>query len=147
MEAAKESASRSIAALFEQLHALADKWDPFELKVILTLTIDPTFLPAFAPTAENHKKTIALIDYWNEQVRKLSEDWDRGTIFLFDTNSFMLDQIRERQLYVAGLNDEVDPEESNATSWHDVSNPCVTNNGTAPGNAVNCSNPEQYLFW
>lgn len=148
MEKAKSSADRSIKTLFDQLHALADKWEPLELKTILTLTSDLTFLPAFSPTAENHKKTIALVGYWNTQLRTLAEEWERGTIFLFDTDSFMLDQIRDRQLYVAGLVDEMDPTDNNSTDWHDVSSPCVKNNGTASSkNAEPCSNPEQFLFW
>jgi phospholipase/lecithinase/hemolysin len=147
-DSAQASANRSINGVFDQLHTLADKWDPLELKIILTLTIDLTFLPGFEPTAQNHKKTVALVRFWNEQLRNQAEQWDRGTIFLFDTNAFMLDQIRERQLYVAGLNDEVDPTESNTTDWHDVSSACVKNNGTASAeNAENCSNPEQFLFW
>lgn len=148
LDAAKSSADRSINALFEQLHALADKWDPLELKTILTLTIDLTFLPGFKPTAENHKKTVALVDYWNSQLRRKAEIWERGTIFLFDTNSFMLDQIRDRQLYVAGLVDETDPVDTNSTDWQDVTSACVKNSGTTSSpNAKNCSNPEQYLFW
>ncbi|KAK2768461.1 hypothetical protein FQN54_000316 [Arachnomyces sp. PD_36] len=144
LDSAKSSAERSVNALFDQLQSLADKWDPLELKIILTLTADLSFLPGFKPTADNHKKTVALVEHWNTQVRNKAEDWERGTIFLFDTNSFMLDQIRERQLYVAGLNDEADPEQTESTDWQDVSNSCVKNNGTAD---ESCSSPEQFLFW
>ena len=144
---AESSANRSLNTLFDQLHGLADKWDPFELKIILTLTIDPSFLPGFSPTAENHKKTVKLIEFWNKEMRTQAEQWDRGTIFLFDTNAFMLDHIRDRQLYIAGLNDSVDPEESE-TDWRDVSSACMKRNGTETYQSPEpCSNPEQYLFW
>lgn len=151
LEKAKSSVDRSIATLFDQLHALADKWDPVELKTILTLTSDLTFHPGFSPTADNHKKTIALVEHWNTQLRDTAEEWERGTIFLYDTNSFMLDQIRDRQLYVAGLVDEMDPTDNNSTDWHDVTSACVKKNGTAstPSDekAEPCPNPEQFLFW
>lgn len=145
---AKASIERSIRTLFEQLNALSDKWGTRNMKVILTMTVDVTFFPAFEPTSEKQKNTVKLVNYWNNMLRNGAEEWDRGTIYLFDTNAFMLDQIRDWQLFAAGMESANGLGRNEDPGWENVEKPCVMRRKTwALWGGERCENPEKYLFW
>lgn len=146
-EKAAASADRSIEVLIEQLDLLSEGWDPNDFKVILTLPPDVTFFPAFKSTAKNHldqlKDTVKIVQHWNDRLRDAVERWHLGTIHLFDTNAFLTDVIRDRQLFAEGV------EEEEAGLWENVNDPCVTTRSqwAVVTDEQQCENPEKYLFW
>lgn len=148
---ATASADRSIEVLMGQLDMLSEGWDTNDFKVILTLTPDVTFLPAFKPTAkkypEQYKDAVKLAQYWNDKLRAAAKQWKFGTIHLFDTNEFMVGLIRDQQLAEVGVEDKDDGQEDDAL-WENVHDPCVTTRQQwVTTSEEECRNPEKYLFW
>lgn len=104
---AASSINWRIKSLMEQLDKLSQRWGSTSLKVILMQTVDVTILPGFPATdGEEYKNAVKIVTEWNKRLRQEAEQWTRGTIYLFDTNAFMLDRIRDRQLYAAGIEEE-----------------------------------------
>lgn len=144
---AKVSVDHNIGTIFEQLNNLSDGWGTKDMKVILTMAPDVTFFPAFEPTSERQKNAVKLIEYWNNNLRKAAEEWDSGTIYLFDTNAFMLDQIRDWQLFAAGIED-AHGLGKNDPGWENVSGSCVQGHTSLLSwTGKHCEHPEKYLFW
>ena len=96
-DAAAGSVERRIATLVQELNRLSERWGfGFgKLKVILTQTVDVTFLPGFTATGDEYKDAVRILDMWNKKLRLAAKEWDRGTIYLFDTNAFVMDRIRD----------------------------------------------------
>ncbi|KAH8697673.1 hypothetical protein BGW36DRAFT_397333 [Talaromyces proteolyticus] len=146
----KGSTSRSIDVLFEQLDRLPAQSGSNDLKVVLMLSIDPTFLPAF-DVSSGQKDLVSVVTNWNQELQEKAKNWQGGSIFVFDTNEFLLDQIRGRQFYIAGMLDGNGLWDQNP--WDDVEHPCVETTDTGkwmpfPGNKdERCENPERFLFW
>lgn len=144
---AESSIQPSITSAFEKLSGLAKQWGPYGIKVILTSAVDVTFLPAFNAPLDVQKDMVALIAAWNQELRYQAEKFSNGTVYYFDTNRFMLDQIREWQFFAAGMINElgknIDP------GWENVKEPCalaLTNWGLWH-EITSCEKPEKYLFW
>lgn len=144
------SVRRRIGTLMDQLNILSERWGSTELKVILTQTVDVTFLPAFRSVGEQYKDAVRIFEDWNKQLCVEVRDWDRGTIYLFDTNAFMMDRIRDWQLSAAGievneLGQNLDP------GWENVTGPCVESGMrvmmSKNKNKKQCEHPDKYLFW
>ncbi|GAD94485.1 conserved hypothetical protein [Paecilomyces variotii No. 5] len=145
---AKESVVHSVTIIFERLNELSERWGTKDMRVILTMAPDVTFFPAFRPTPETQKDTVKLVEYWNNFLRSSAEEWDCGTIYLFDTNEFMLDQLRDWQLFAAGMEDEHGLGKNENPGWEDVTRPCVQRNSTFLGwTEKQCEHPDKYLFW
>jgi hypothetical protein len=152
-EKATASVDRSIAALVEQLDLLSAGWDPSDFRVVLTLTPDVTFFPAFKSATKNklsrhHKDVVRIVEYWNDRLRDAAVRWALGTVYLFDTNAFMMDLIRDWELSAAGvvehgLGENKDP------GWENVNDPCVTTRQqwVVTTDDLQCENPAKYLFW
>ncbi|KAI1909519.1 hypothetical protein LOZ12_001945 [Ophidiomyces ophidiicola] len=146
IEMAQSSAERIVDKLFIHLNNLAIKWSTSDTKVILSLPVDMTFLPAFkVRQGVNQKDAILLLEHWHERVRGYAEQWQHGSLFLLDANSFVIDQVRRRQLWVGGL---INNEEfgKDGVAWENVDEPCV-NVTQLPPKQSHCSNPEKFLFW
>lgn len=149
VEDPKATIQRSVQKLFDNLNDLASRATSNGIKVILLTPVDVTFLPAYASMGEGtHKDAIDLFDEWTGQLRNQTADWERGTIFLVDTNAFLIDQVRERHLWVAGYIETEDYGKELGVAWENVDQPCVglkTNATLGHGQA--CEAPEKVLFW
>lgn len=144
----KDSTKRSISTMFEQLDRLADYTGSEHLRVIVMMSIDPTFLPAFDP-AQGQKDMIAVVSQWNTELKEQAENWSSGSVYVYNTNDFLTNQIRSRQFFLAGMLDGHGLAEHNL--WDDVENPCVqTTSNWLPflsDKDERCENPDKFLFW
>ncbi|KKA20516.1 hypothetical protein T310_5460 [Rasamsonia emersonii CBS 393.64] len=145
---ASQSISHSIDSLFEQLTILSERWASNDSKIILMMAVDVTFLPAFPQSLEEQKNMVSLVSSWNNVLRGKAKEWDHGSIYLFDTNHFMLDQIREWQFFAAGMIDANELGKNEDPGWVDVAHACVqTRKKGLFSSETPCENPEKYLFW
>lgn len=149
VEDPKAAIQRNVQKLFDNLNDLASRATSNGIKVILLAPVDVTFLPAYGSRGEGtHKDAIDLFDEWNGQVRNHTAAWERGTIFLVDTNAFLIDQIRERHLWVAGYIESEEYGKELGMAWEDVAHPCVGGQkNTTMGHGQACEAPEKILFW
>lgn len=147
-DAARESVERRIAIIMERLDELASRWGTSELKVILTHTVDVTFLPGFEYGGDQFKDTVQLVEDWNIKLREAAKEWEHGTIYLFDMNAFVMDRIRDYQLYAAGIEGE-NGLGMNLDGWVNVVKPCVESGFRVmmSKEKTQCEQPERYLFW
>ncbi|GCB23609.1 hypothetical protein AAWM_06494 [Aspergillus awamori] len=152
-EDASHAVDRNIKVIMEELNLLAETWGSNDLKIILTLAPDVTFLPAYraqgAPQITKHKDAVRIADYWNGELRNNAEDWSNGTIYLFDTNSFLADQIRDWQLFAAGIEEENGLGRNEDPGWENVEDACVQSSQQwmVTSGAQQCDRPEKFLFW
>ena len=115
------------------VNKLFDRWGSSEIKLILTQAVDVTVLPGFAPafttSGEEYKGVAKTLAHWNAKLREAVKDWNRGYVYLFNANEFLLDRIRDQQFYASGitaasgLGANIDP------GWENVANACVESNG------------------
>ncbi|KAJ5298917.1 uncharacterized protein N7443_007037 [Penicillium atrosanguineum] len=145
------SIERRIKTLLEQMEQLSEHWGSTDLNVILTQVVDVTFLPGFKDQGDQYKNAVKLIGEWNRALRDAARQWERGRIYLFDTNSFVLDRIRDWQLYAAGIEEE-NGLGKNQEGWVNMVDPCVESGKgikvmMSSSSGKICSNPEKYLFW
>jgi HMG box factor len=91
---------------------------------------------------------VSIVEQWNKELQDKAREW-RGSIYIFNTNEFLLDQIRGWQYYVGGILDSNGLWEQNP--WDDVEKPCAESTGKWMaffGNeGKKCENPEKFLFW
>lgn len=149
---AASSINRRIKSLIEQLDRLSEGWGSTSVKVILMQTADVTFLPGFPATGgDEYKTAVRIVTQWNKRLRQEAEQWQRGTIYLFDTNAFMLDRIRDRQLYAAGIEEENGLGKNLDPGWENVGDACVEIGSKLEvmmsKEGEMCEHPEKYLFW
>lgn len=148
MEETEKSMKRSLDTLFQQLDRLAAYTDSKDLRILLMMSIDPTFLPAFDPT-QGQKDMIDIVTEWNEKLKEKANDWESGSVYVFNTNEFLNNQIRSRQFFLAGMLDGYGL--GNQNPWDDVENPCVQSQGIwlpfLSNKDQRCENPERFLFW
>lgn len=149
VEDPKAAIQRSVQKIFDNLNELASRATANGIKVILLTPIDVTFLPAYGSRGEGtHKDSIELFDEWTDQMRNRTAAWKRGTIFLVDTNAFLVEQIRERHLWVAGYVETEDYGKEAGTAWETVARPCISDQKNASsGQGQVCEDPEKVLFW
>lgn len=155
---AETSIDRRIETLLSQINKLSDRWGSSEIKLILTQAVDVTVLPGFAPafttSGEEYKGVAKTLAHWNAKLREAVKDWNRGYVYLFNANEFLLDRIRDQQFYASGitaasgLGANIDP------GWENVANACVESNGgfqvmmsKSEKTKEPCEHPDKYLFW
>ncbi|KAJ6029553.1 uncharacterized protein N7446_011096 [Penicillium canescens] len=147
---AKESVERRIATIIAQLNVLAKSWDSeSELKVILTQAVDVTFLPGYDESAAGsmYKDTVQTVEHWNKKLREAATAWEGGTVYLFDMNGWMVDRIRDWQLFAAGIEEE-NGLGKNQQGWENVVEPCVESGyRVMMSKGKQCEEPDRYLFW
>ncbi|KAL1959536.1 hypothetical protein VTO42DRAFT_1981 [Malbranchea cinnamomea] len=144
----KASIQRIVQKLFDNLNDLASSVPADGIKIILLAPVDVTFLPAYGSKGQGtHRDAIGLFEEWNDQLRNHTAGWSHGTIYLVDTNAFLVDQIRERHLWVAGYIETQDYGKT-GVAWENVHDPCISNpkNGTSNHGDI-CGSPEKVLFW
>ena len=150
---AESAVTRTMDTLFEQLDLIADEW-PSEFKVIIPEAIDATFLPGWhsmrtgphgsAPCGDNQRNAIMLVEQWNQALDMKASRWQRGSMYIYNTNDWLLDQVREQQLYEAQLSD-ANGMGTTRPPWSNVRSGCVEINRTGTDSAVErqCSDPER----
>ncbi|KAL2835190.1 hypothetical protein BDW59DRAFT_4939 [Aspergillus cavernicola] len=152
-EVATKSIDHSVEIMMEQLDLLSQNWGPDDLKIILTLAPDVTFLPGFRPLGDQHvsqyKEAVKLVERWNTKLRGAAEQWGKGTIYLFDTEAFLIDLIRDRQLYAAGVEEANGLGKNQDPGWENVEDACVESSQqwVVTSEGKRCEDPEKYLFW
>ncbi|KAI4239324.1 MAG: hypothetical protein L6R40_005539 [Gallowayella cf. fulva] len=100
---------QSMDTLFEQLEIIADNW-PTGAKIILPEAMDPTFLPGWSMkrtgpggsdnSADDQRNAVQLVRQWNTALDQRASGWEKGEIYIYNTNDWMLDQVREAQLVI-----------------------------------------------
>ncbi|KAL8968736.1 MAG: hypothetical protein Q9183_002321 [Haloplaca sp. 2 TL-2023] len=160
---ATEAITQTVDTLFEQLAIIAENW-PLGAKIILPEAMDPTFLPAWTmkrtgpsgsdQRADDQRNAIQLVKQWNAELDRRATDWRKGQIYIYNTNDWMLDQVREAQLVIGDMADNNGLGHS-GSPWDSVHSACVGNAETHPSSHAKekflrpsrCSNPSKYLFW
>ena len=158
---AEAAVTKSIDTLFEQLDVIVENW-PSEMKIIIPEAIDTTFLPGWHTMrtgprgsdlyGEHQKSAILLVEQWNRALDMRAVRWARGSMYIYNTNEWLLDQVREQQLSSAHLSD-ANGMGANQSPWSNVRSGCIASNykaydvlGEDP-TAGRCSDPTAYLFW
>lgn len=154
--------SQSMDSLFEQLARIADTW-PSDVKIIIPEAMDPTFLPGWQikrtgplgsdRTADDQRNAVQLVQQWNAALDKRASDWKKGQIYIYNTNDWMLDQVREAQLVIGDMADH-NGLGQNGSPWDEVEFGCIGSvqhdhfvSNITKGEVSRCSSPEKYLFW
>lgn len=77
------------------------------------------------------------------------EKWGKGTIYLFDTETFLVDIIRDRQLYLVGIEESNGLGRNQDPGWENVEDACVESKQqwVVTSETKRCENPDKYLFW
>jgi hypothetical protein len=148
----------SVAELFRQLDLLAaHALTP--VKVVLPQMIDITFLSRFKSTeneeggryARVQHQRVFLTTYWNAVLFRGAVQWQKGDIFVPDSNAVFMEQVRAKQLHLAGPSDASESGKSIPPSEY-VEQPCLampsdgsTHNPQA--DVGKCSDPTMHLFW
>ncbi|KAI9839564.1 MAG: hypothetical protein M1819_002190 [Sarea resinae] len=144
-----------------QLDVLANLW-PTHLKVIIPNVIDPTFLPGWHGTrttprgtdlrADSQRLAVDLVVQWNNQLDTIAQEWANGTIYIFDTQSWLIDQIREHQMHSQHQHD-INGWGTKKPMWDDVHVACIGGGdqehhveGESRGGQIQCKRPDKYLF-
>lgn len=151
MADAQYAVTKAVDILFEQLDVIAEVW-PSEMKIIMPEAIDATFLPRWRglrtgprgsdPHGEAQRKAVLLVEQWNRALDIRASRWQGGSMYVYNTNEWLLDQVREQQMFEARLKDGKSP-------WNNVRTGCIQS-GKAKDDAagaVRCSDPTTYLFW
>ncbi|KAF6230343.1 hypothetical protein HO133_004683 [Letharia lupina] len=158
---AEAAVAKTMDALFEQLDVIAENW-PSEMKLIIPEAIDTTFLPGWHtmrtgprgsdPLGEKQRSAVLLVEQWNRGLDMRAVRWRGGSMYIYNTNEWLLDQVREQQLSTAHLSD-ANGMGANQSPWNNVRSGCVASNykaydvlGEDP-TAGRCSDPTTYLFW
>ncbi|KAJ5935134.1 hypothetical protein N7466_004681 [Penicillium verhagenii] len=156
-DTATASLERRVQTIMDQLNTLSKRWGSDQVKVILTQSVDVTFLPAFSPAfstqGEEYKNAVKLLSHWNHKLWESAKPWEKGIIYMFDTNAFLLDRIRDWQLYAAGIKAESGLGTNEDPGWENVADACVETPSSIEvmmskgKDEKQCEHPEKYLFW
>jgi hypothetical protein len=147
----------SVAELFHQLDLLAaHALSP--VKVVLPQMIDITFLSRFKPTendedgryARVQHQRVFLTTYWNAVLFRGAVQWQKGDIFVPDSNAVFMEQVRAKQLHLAEPSDASGSGKSIPLSEY-VEQPCLTipSDSSTPNPQTDvgkCSDPTMHLF-
>lgn len=164
----KDEASKAIEetvdTLFEQLNEVAKHWSG-DVKVVMPEAIDPTFLPGWMATrtspngndktADHQRNAVRLVEQWNDALDHKASEWDRGQLYIYNTNEWLLDQVREQQLVRGDLSDHNGLGQG-GSPWENVSAGClgsISNSNSSSSSPqtedgmARCADPNRYLFW
>lgn len=151
--------TKTMDAFFEQLDVIAENW-PSKLKIIIPEAIDITFLPGWRTMrtglrgsdlrGEAQRNAILLVEQWNRALDMRAVRWRRGSMYIYSTSEWLLDQVREQQLFTAHLKD-ANGMGASQSPWQNVRSGCVGDKAYGvlgeAGTAGRCSDPATYLFW
>jgi hypothetical protein len=148
----------SVAELFRQLDLLAaHALTP--IKIIVPRMVDITFLSRFKEIendeggqyARAQHQRVFLMTYWNAILHRGAMQWQKGDIFMPDSNAVFMEQVREKQLHFAQPSDASGSGRSMPLSEY-VEQPCLTmlSDDRTPNPQADvgkCSDPTLHLFW
>ena len=157
---AQVAVTKSMDSLFEQLDLIAENWTS-DLKIVLFNAIDPTFLPLWHGLrtgpygadsfSEDQRNAVLLVEQWNLALEKRARRWKKGVIYIYDINSWLLEQIRQGQLQNKKwkeANGVVTPQ----TAWENVETSCLgstdhpSDQMQGSQSDQECPHPSLYLF-
>jgi len=154
---AEYAVKKTMDILFEQLDVIAENW-PSEMKIIMPEAIDTTFLPGWRrlrtgpygsdQQGEIQRKAVILVEQWNRALDMRASRWQGRSMYIYNTNEWLLDQMREQQLFDSHLSD-ANGMGATQTPWSNVRSGCMEPSkakGDLAG-ATRCSDPEKHLFW
>ena len=154
---AQYAVTKTMDILFEQLDIIAENW-PSEIKIIMPEAIDTTFLPGWHRTrtgprgSDRHgdiqRNAVLLVEQWNHALDMRATRWQKGMMYIYNTNEWLLDQVREHQLFDSHLAD-ANGMGASQTPWSNVRSGCIENSkarGDLEGR-TQCNDPTTYLFW
>lgn len=155
IEEAEVAVIKSLDILFEQLDLIAENW-PSEMKIIIHEAIDTTFLPGWHsvrtgprgsdPYGECQRSAVLLVELWNRALDMRAIRWNGGSMYIYNTNEWLLDQVREQQLYTSHLSD-ANGMGANQSPWNNVRSGCVKTSKKLGETMTQCSDPNAFLFW
>ena len=154
---AEVAITKTMDTLFEQLDLIAENW-PLEMKVIIPEAIDTTFLPGWQsvktgpkgsdPQGAIQRNAVILVEQWNRALDMRATRWNKGSMYIYNTNEWLLDQVREHELYSMKMSD-ANGVGINKPPWENVRSACVEFERGASDvkGFTQCSDPKGYLFW
>ena len=154
---AEVAVKKTMDTMFKQLDTIAENW-PLDLKTIVPEAIDLTFLPGWRnirttyrgldSNGEMQKRAIGLVEQWNRALDLRASRWQKGSMYIYNTNEWLLDQVRERQLVNSHISD-ANGLGNTQSPWSNVSSGCIQTEfaGRDWTDAARCPDPETYLFW
>ncbi|KAF2005316.1 hypothetical protein P154DRAFT_357683 [Amniculicola lignicola CBS 123094] len=154
---ATHAVQRTIKELFRVLDILAESFMQ-PLYVVIPKAVDVTFLPRFqmrrndsaSAFAQEQHQSVYLWRYWNQALSQAAADWDHGDIFMLDTNSIVMNQVRAQQLYSKHINDASGYGKQKPL-FEEVERPCLSTNTDSrrlqAAEVEKCIDPARYLFW
>lgn len=155
IEEAEAAITKTLDTLFEQLDLIAEEW-PSEMKIIIPEAIDTTFLPGWHsirtgprgsdPHGECQRSAVLLVEQWNRALDMRATRWNGGSMYIYNTNEWLLDQVREQQLFTSHLSD-ANGMGASQSPWNNVRSGCVETNKKSGEKTIQCPDPNAYLFW
>ncbi|KAK7518595.1 hypothetical protein IWZ03DRAFT_308629, partial [Phyllosticta citriasiana] len=158
---AHEGVRQSIRTLFAQLDVIA-QFMRKPIQVVLPHIPDITFLPAFSQQPEGpfptyQRSAVFLVEKWNTELERAAREFVGGSIHLLSLDKWLLEMLREQQMYTIGIADE-NGDGKRAPTFTETTSPCLPlpvngvqypfdmddadSNRTEP-----CTDASQYLFW
>ena len=133
-----------------QTNGIATQQGPV-LKAILPFVIDMTFLPGYSKNVEVEKRTVDLVKVWNSNLAERAQDWEKSDLFLYDTNDFMIQHIKKRQMISVNAEHPTRDTDKQPT-FSDVSSSCLARSENTTtiskfDQKVVCAAPDDFLFW
>jgi len=163
-EEASKTIEETVDTLFEQLNKVAKHWSG-EVKVVMPEAIDPTFLPGWKATrtgpngndktGDDQRNAVRLVEQWNDMLDKKASKWDRGQLYIYNTNEWLIDQVREQQLVVGKTSDH-NGLGGASSPWDNVQAGCLgsvskdNSSSSSPQTTEGlgrCADPSSFLFW
>lgn len=158
MNSAQKAIDETITELFVQLDYLAEQAKT-PIRVVLPSAIDITLLPGFQEKVEKsgdryfpqeQHRAIFLMHYWNTILSQIATKWDGGSLYMPDLNAWLVERIREHQLWSAGISDASGAGEQRPL-FDEVSKPCTSATNSTSGEPLSeekgCQEASKYLFW
>jgi hypothetical protein len=151
---------RGIDLMFHRISVLTEYWGNYTLRIVIPLAVDPTFLPGWQTRLHPgehesgvrvQRSAVSLVHRWNENLEASARKIEKVQIYLFDTNAFITDRIRDQQMYSSGVSD-ADGWGKRGPTWEIVDAACGgghdrESSRTANGGKSPCKYPEKYLYW
>jgi len=155
IEEAMVAVIKTLDTLFEQLDLIAENW-PLEMKIIIPEAIDTTFLPGWHsirtgphgsdPHGECQRSAVLLVEQWNRGLDMRAARWNGGSMYIYNTNDWLLDQLREQQLFTSHLSD-ANGIGTDQSPWNNVRSGCVETSKKPGETMTKCSDANTFLFW
>lgn len=159
-----KAVEQAVEKLFEQLNEVAKHWRD-GVKVVMPEAIDPTFLPGWVAlrtgpngndqNADDQRNAVRLVQQWNAALDNKASSWDKGQLYIYNTNEWLLDQVREQQLVSSDMADHNGLGQT-GSPWDNVEEGCLgskvkgNSSSTLPetnSGVGRCKDPSKYLFW